>query len=141
VCSRRAAWRGGGGGGKRRSHVPIIHFGTTRLAVERRTLRGVDVTLVRSRCLHLGVVRLVYLRTFDVQTLCRHCIRAPSYESASARRDARARARATERERERERERVREWEGGRDTKTKERDDRMSVRQETRVLFRCSAKTD
>lgn len=39
---------GGGGGGKRRSHVPVIHFGTTRLAVERRTLRGVVVTLVCS---------------------------------------------------------------------------------------------
>jgi len=47
-CVRGALRGGGGGGGKRRSHVPVIHFGTTRLAVERRTLRGVVVTLVCS---------------------------------------------------------------------------------------------
>lgn len=64
-CSRRAARRGGGG--KRRSHVPVIHFGT-RLAVERRTLRGAVVTFVRALS-SLSRLPIVVATTVRVHTL------------------------------------------------------------------------
>jgi len=68
---RGGSGSGGGGGsgddgGKRRSHVPVIHFDTTRLAVERRTLRGAVATFARLRCSTpvAAVHTYIYTHTF-----------------------------------------------------------------------------
>lgn len=97
----RGARRGGGGGGKRRSHVPVIHFGTTRLAVERRTLRGVVVTLACSfsgrGCRYINVR---HRRASTTRLLLRKC--------QCERKRERTREREKEGQKERDRERERE---------------------------------